>query len=193
MIESYKKTIKYILFFSLPLFFIISNKLQDKSIADQISYTVSISLFAYELYIKFFWKWNPLEKTPKISGYYEMTFISTYSDSHPALMNVEIKQDLLSTRVYVTTEESSSKTITSDIIKDADFYELIYTFENIPSAKNKSKSCIHFGTCRFKIRNNIILSGEYYTSRKTTGDIINIKKIKKSHKDSSMNLTKKVD
>ena len=106
-----------------------------------------------------------------------MTFISTY-DNSKRLMDVTIKQDLFSNRIKMTTKESESESTTSSIITKKDSCELIYTYQNIPNAVERNHSEIHFGTCRFNIVENKILSGEYYTDRKTTGIIKNIKKVK---------------
>ena len=94
-------------------------------------------------------------------------------------MQIEIKQDLLSTRVYIKTKESKSESVTSSLRKKQDSWQLIYTYENIPNSKERDHSEIHFGTCTLNIVNNQIENGFYYTDRNTTGDIENITSIKK--------------
>lgn len=106
-----------------------------------------------------------------------MIFISTY-DNSKRTMNVKIKQNLFSNRIYMNTKESRSESISSSIITKKDNCELLYTYQNIPNATERNHSEIHFGTCTFSIIDNKIISGSYYTDRKTTGEIKNIKKIK---------------
>lgn len=151
---------------------------KDKSILDNISTTTTITIMIAGVYSKWLWKFNPFDKTPKVYGKYKMTFLSTY-DKLKRTMDVIIKQDLFSNRIYIKTKESKSESKTSSIITKKDSHELVYTYQNIPNKSEREHSEIHFGTCIFNIENNRIVSGRYYTDRQTTGDIINIRKVKK--------------
>jgi hypothetical protein len=75
------------------------------------------------------------------------------------------------------TNESKSESTTSTLIKKEDSWQLIYTYTNIPNANERNHSEIHFGTCILDIIDNKIINGNYYTDRKTAGDIKNINKI----------------
>ena len=177
MRETLKGYGKYFLSLAILVYVILSIVLKNKSILDNLDLTITINLILATIYSEWLWKYNPLEKTPKIYGEYKMIFISTY-DNSKRTMNVKIKQNLFSNRIYMSTKESRSESISSSIITKKDNCELIYTYQNIPNATERNHSEIHFGTCTFSIIDNKIISGSYYTDRKTNGEIKNIKKIK---------------
>lgn len=176
MRETLKSYGKYFLGLAILIYVLLSIILKDKSILDNLDLTITITLILATIYSEWIWKYNPLEKNPKIYGEYKMTFISTY-DNSKRTMNVTIKQDLFTSRIYMSTKESNSESISSSIITKKDECELLYTYQNIPKATERNHSEIHFGTCKFKIVDNKIMAGEYYTDRKTTGEIKNIRKI----------------
>lgn len=177
MRETLKEYGKYIIGVALFVYFVISLIFKGNSFLDNLDLTTTITLIFCILYSQILWKYNPLEKTPKIFGEYEAQFISTY-DKSVRKINFEIKQDLLSTRIYMTTKESKSESITSSLKKKQDSWQLIYSYENVPNSIEREHSEIHFGTCMLNIINNKVTSGTYYTDRKTTGDIKEITKIK---------------
>ena len=177
MRETLKGYGKYFLGLAILSYVIISMILKDKSILDNLDLAITISLILAGIYSSWLWKYNPFEKTPKIYGKYKMTFISTF-DNSKRTMDVTIKQDLISNRIYMNTKESRSESLTSSIVTKKDVCELVYTYQNIPNATERKHSEVHFGTCKFCIINNKIENGSYYTDRKTTGEIKNIKKIK---------------
>ena len=177
MREKIKNYVKYFLGIAIITYALLLMLRGDATFLDNLDLSVTITLGMAVIYSEWFWKYNPFEKTPKIYGEYKMTFISTYNNSK-RMMNVTIKQNLFSARIYMDTDESESESTSSNIIIKNDSCELIYTYLNKPKAIERNHSGIHFGTCMFKIIDNVIKSGQYYTDRKTTGDIKNIKKIK---------------
>ncbi len=176
MRETLKEYGKYIIGIALIVYFVISLIFKENSFLDNLDLTTTITLIFCVLYSQVLWRYNPLEKTPKIFGEYEAQFISTY-DKIKRKMNFKIKQDLLSTRIYVTTKESKSESLTSSLKKKTDNWQLVYTYQNIPNLTEREHSEIHFGTCMLNIVNNNITNGTYYTDIKTNGDIKYIKKI----------------
>lgn len=173
MRETLKEYGKYFIGIAIIVYFILSIICKKSSFFDKMDYSITITLFISLAYSKLLWRYNPFEKTPKLFGLYEAQFISTY-DKKKRKMNIEIKQDLLSTRIYMKTRESKSESITSNLRKKQDSWQLIYTYENIPNLKERNHSEIHFGTCILNIVNGKFTNGSYYTDRKTNGDIENI-------------------
>ena len=178
MRETLKEYGKYFIGIAIIVYLILGLAYKEMEFWDKFDYSITITLFISLLYSQFLWKYNPFEKTPKLYGKYEAQLVSTY-DKKKRKMKFEIKQDLLSTRVYIKTKESQSESITSSLRKKQDSWQLIYTYENIPNSKERNHSEIHFGTCTLNIVNNQIKNGFYYTDRKTTGDIKNITFIKR--------------
>lgn len=70
-----------------------------------------------------------------------------------------------------TTEESKSSSISASIDKIQDEWQLIYFYLNVPQAKVRDRSSIHYGTALLSIENPEKLQGQYFTDRKTTGDM----------------------
>ena len=129
MRETLKGYGKYFLSLAILVYVILSIVLKNKSILDNLDLTITINLILATIYSEWLWKYNPLEKTPKIYGEYKMIFISTY-DNSKRTMNVKIKQNLFSNRIYMSTKESRSESISSSIITKKDNCELIYTYQN---------------------------------------------------------------
>ncbi len=182
--NNYNNSIKYYLYISVIVYVFLSifgqyiPYISSYELIDNISLSVTISLILVTLYIKYFWKLNPLNKTPNIGGYYSAKFVSDF-DGKNRNVNFRIKQDLFNAYISYDTNESESKSICSNLIED-DFgdWELIYIYNNKPNNIERNHSQIHQGTCVMKIKNNNITSGKYYTDRNTMGDIKNIKKKK---------------
>ena len=133
---------------------------------------ISIALILVGLYEKFLWRFNPFEKTPKIHGAYSGIIEYNYNDkSDNKRTNIVIKQSLLSIHVVITTNETTSYTIASNLIKDNGEYILYYTYITNPKNKYSDDNPIQYGTCRFNLTNVNELYGIYWTSRNTKGDI----------------------
>ena len=178
MRETLKEYGKYILGLAIVCYIILSLIFKNNSFLDNLEGSISITLLFSYLYAEYLWKHNPIDKTPKIYGNYQACFISDY-DGKRRLADITIKQNLISTRIYMKTKESKSESTSSTLLKKEDSWQLIYTYTNIPNSTERNHSEIHFGTCIFDIIDNKIIGGNYYTDRKTIGDIKNFKKMTK--------------
>ena len=135
-------------------------------IGEAIGFSTIVMLF----YEKKLWKYNPLEKTPVLKKKYSGTIRSTYDGiERPATL--EIKQTLLSVNIIFISGESKSRSISSSIDKIYDEWQLTYCYLNIPQANVRSRSAIHFGTAMLCIENPNKIQGQYFSDRKTTGDM----------------------
>ena len=88
--------------------------------------------------------------------------------------SVCIKQTFFHTIVKIQTGESSSisKCASFDIDTDRGVKQLYSSYVNNPNPEVRHKSEIHYGTTLLEIRDDSqTLSGEYWTSRKTTGSV----------------------
>lgn len=143
------------------------------SLYDLYGYTgeaIAISALIMLIYEKILWKYNPFEETPVLKKRYKGLLLSTY-DGIARKANLEIKQTLLSINIVFTTKESKSKSISSSIEKIQDEWQLTYCYLNVPKAKVRDRSAIHYGTALLCIENPEELQGQYFTDRKTTGDM----------------------
>ena len=137
---------------------------------------VSLTTILMLLYCRFLWKYNPLEKTPKLMGTYRGTIEYCFNGAaENKNTTVIIKQTLLSIKISINTNEIISNTIIGNLVKENDENVLYYTYITNPKSKYSKENPIQYGTCRLLINRENYLYGTYWTSRQTIGD----KKIKK--------------
>jgi hypothetical protein len=73
--------------------------------------------------------------------------------------------------VVFITGESKSKSISASIDKIQDEWQLTYCYLNVPQANVRDRSAIHYGTALLCVENPEEIQGQYFTDRKTTGDL----------------------
>ena len=175
---------------SIALFLIIAffrNNISFKSldtIWEDITTTVTLVTIISTLFVSCAWKWKIFQgwlvPFPCLSGKWKGEIVSTYnSDNNTIPVEVEIKHHFFNIQIKVKTGESSSSSTCGsfDIDEDRGLRHLIYSFQNNPKATVREKSEIHYGTTRLEISDDAkTLEGEYWTSRKTTGDVRLVKK-----------------
>lgn len=146
-----------------------------------ISTTISINIGIWMVFIFWAWKWRIfypwLVQTPDLSGKWKGKIKSNWEGgkSKPIPTEINIKQDFFNIIVKIKTEESISHSISSsfNIDKDRGYNQLFYSYSNTPKAGIRERSAIHYGSVLlnfdgFKVSK---MSGEYWTSRETTGEI----------------------
>lgn len=178
MAESYSRfTSKCIWFtiiaFCLRCFLSGTRIITEFSLYDLYGYAgeaIAFSALVMVLYEKKLWKYNPLEDTPVLKKKYIGKFISTYDDVERTAV-LEIRQTLLSVNIIFTSGESKSKSIAASIDKILDEWQLTYCYLNVPQASVRNRSAIHYGTAMLCIETPNRLQGQYFSDRKTTGDM----------------------
>jgi len=178
MRKKYKKLIKSaiwigILSVIIRCFFSWESLINGFSLYDVFGYiseAVGVSVILITFYEKFLWRYNPFEDTPVLKKRYKGVLRSTH-DGLDRVTTLEIKQTLLKISVVLNTGESKSKSITASIESILGEKQLIYCFLNTPNASVRDKSDIHYGTAMLCVEDVKKLSGQYFTDRKTTGDI----------------------
>ena len=172
---SLKKFLKISLFTAIGLFAVLCLFTKPTAFYDVFGHmeqAVSITLVFMVLYERFIWKWNPLDKTPRISGAYLGTIEYEHKGNRGKKnTNIVIKQSLLSTRVKITTNETTSYTITNNLIEENGEYVLYYTYITSPKSKFSDENPMHFGTCRLDLTDVNNLHGIYWNSKANKGDI----------------------
>lgn len=133
---------------------------------------VSFTMIFMGIYCGVLWRYDPLEKTPRIMGEYE-GMIEYISDGtpHKKDAHVVIKQSLLSIKLQITTNEITSNSIVGELIEETGQYALYYTYITNPKSKYSKQNPIQYGTCKLFINGKEKLIGTYWTSRQTIGDI----------------------
>ena len=143
--------------------------------------------FISYVYIKWLWRYCPLEKIPRFAKKYTCKIHYTYGDGGTKESEILIRQTLFSTHITIKTDEITSDTITSDLIEEHGSLFLYYTYITNPQAKYSKGNPIQRGSARLEIEMpeyNLKtwllkykytvkhLNGNYWTTSQTTGDMI---------------------
>jgi len=133
---------------------------------------ISVTTILMGVYNSILWKYNPLEKLPRLKGRYEGKIEYSFTGKEEIKhIEVIIKQTLLSVKVKITTDEITSNTIVSNLVDENGEYILYYTYITNPKSKFRNENPIQYGTCRLTIKSMTELKGVYWTSRQTIGDM----------------------
>ena len=131
---------------------------------------IGVAVILTALYERKLWRYNPLEEMPKLAGKYVGTFVSTY-DNVTRDGTLDIKQTLTTVSVIFTTKESKSRSISASIDDILGEKQLTYCYINQPKSEFRHRSEIHYGTAILTISKDGSLKGQYFTDRKTRGDM----------------------
>jgi hypothetical protein len=151
----------------------------------QIPQAISIYAIIGILFTKWIWRWNILQgwliKIPDLQGTWRGELKSdwinqeTGKSTDPISMVLVIRQTFSTIKCTLMTKESTSYSMTADInfVPNGEDLYLTYNYTNRPKATIRDRSAIHDGASILKIiqKPNKCLEGEYWTSRKTRGDI----------------------
>lgn len=163
-----------VILFVIRCIFSWASILEGVSAYDLFGYAgeaISVAVILSGAYERFLWKINPFESTPKLEKRYVGKLKSSY-DHVERDASLEIKQTLLSVHVTLITNESKSKSLSASIDDILGEMQLTYCYLNTPKSEYRARSEIHYGTATLSVANPQILEGQYYTDRKTSGDMI---------------------
>ena len=149
------------------------------TIWEDVTTTITFVTIICTLFVSWAWKWKIFQDWlvpfPCLSGKWDGEIVSTYNSENRSIpVNVVIKHHFFNIQIKVKTGESNSISTCGsfDINEDRGLKQLIYSYQNNPKATVRERSEIHYGTTRLEINDDAnILEGEYWTSRKTTGDM----------------------
>ena len=146
-----------------------------------ISTTISINIVIWILFIRWGWKlkifYPWLVPFPNLSGQWTGFIKSNWKEKslEPIATEVTIIQTFFNVQVRIKTGESRSYSIGAsfDIDQDRGQQQIFYSYLNTPRPGVRERSEIHYGSTvlnfeGFKVTE---MEGEYWTSRKTTGEI----------------------
>jgi len=151
----------------------------------KIPSVITIDFGIWLLFAKWAWKWKIFQgwlvPFPVLEGTWAGFMKSTWID--PVTGNtltsipftLVIRQSFLNVNCSIYTKESSSTSYSADVLVDKETKrkQLIYHYTNRPQASVRNRSEIHDGTVLLDVigAKPNEMKGEYWTSRKTTGDI----------------------
>ncbi len=146
---------------------------------------VSLYVIGAFVFTQWLWKWRIFQgwlvPYPNLNGTWEGTLASTWKspetnqDPEPIKALLVVKQSFSRISCVVLTEESESFSTAAQIDEDDDsgILRLSYTYVNKPRAMVRERSQIHYGAAIVKIvkEPEKLLDGQYWTDRKTTGEM----------------------
>ncbi len=131
---------------------------------------IGVSVVLMTVYERWLWRFMPFEDTPVLAKVYSGTLRSSY-DNIDRKAILKIKQTLLSIHVTLITNESKSRSLSTSIDEIHGEKQLTYCYINTPKSEVRHRSEIHYGTAMLCVENPKHLTGQYYTDRKTIGDM----------------------
>lgn len=186
-----KNSLYIIVGLTIGLFFLLSkiHGITDynvKNIIRLISQIVTINTVIIGFFIKFLWKFKIfkgwLVPFPNLNGTWKGFIHTTWVDPitnqrpDPIPVIVTIQQSFIHISCAMRTTEMNSLSIVSDfhLDKENQIKKLYYSYDSNPLQTVKERSPQHCGTMAFNIieEPKLKLSGEYWTGRKTTGEIV---------------------
>ena len=137
------------------------------------------------VFTKWLWRWrifSLLVPFPDLQGTWKGTLKSSWKKpgegetTPPIPCYLIIRQSFLNISCVIMTNESKSHSCAASLLIDGETEtkRLIYTYLNRPEVKFRERSEMHDGTTMLEIsetKDGILLQGEYWTNRSTTGDI----------------------
>lgn len=146
---------------------------------------ITIDLILWAGFVKWGWRLRILQgwlvPFPDLQGTWEGTVRTTWSDPdtnespQPIRAVLIVRQSFLTVSCVMHTQEMTSTSYSTDFLLDNEsgVKKLIYSYVSVPRATVRDRSEIHDGTALLKIASKLHreLEGEYWTSRKSTGEI----------------------
>ena len=151
----------------------------------QIPDVAFVNGILFALFVKWGWRLKIFQgwlvPFPDLNGTWQGTIKSTWIDpatnkvSGPISVLLTIKQSFLGLSCVMKTPEMVSHSFAEDfrIDDEKQIKQMVYSYMSKPTVSISEKSAIHEGSVIFDILGKPVnkLSGQYWTSRKTTGVI----------------------
>lgn len=153
----------------------------------QLPTVISIDLLVYFVFVKWGWKMrifqNWMVPFPCLEGTWEGTIQTTWKNPQDSEVSADlipiilvIRQSFIHINCVMYSKETISKSYSADFLIDSEtsLKKITYTYTSKPKAIFRDRSPIHDGTAILEIITSPerSLRGEYWNSRKSTGDII---------------------
>lgn len=144
-------------------------------------YAIDLSILTMVIISKWLWHHPPFKfifkKRPYVAGKWIGSFTSDYNETtknSPVAITIYVRQSLYKCCIRTETAESISYSIdVSFIQRSDDAIDIVFTYKNEPGLNIQDISRPHYGTTILHYHSNAtnLLSGCYFTDRKTSGTI----------------------
>ena len=186
-----KTAISVTIFISIVIWCIVLYFTKTKLILNWAAFkhlptVITIDMVLYWFFVKWIWKWQKLQgwlvPFPNLNGAWKGRLKSLWQDPQTGKgvadvdIILSIKQTLLAVNCVMKTAESESKSYVASFLINSDTgqKQLVYSYFNKPKPSVRERSIPHDGTVLLNIVGKceaIKLEGEYWTSRKSNGEI----------------------
>ena len=159
-----EKRIRSFIYLSIIIYIIIL--IITSEVLQSISTAVTVTFVIRTCYYSFLWRFNPLEKTPRIYGKYSAPQQSSFQHKE-FTTNVTIRQTLNRITVTETYAEAHYESLTAELICTNKTWSLIYTYSAQPTIRfpDEKPDEPHHGTCILRIVDRNQMVGSYFTDR----------------------------
>lgn len=142
-----------------------------------------VVVVAFAVFDRWAWRWGVIPKLtqrPVLHGTWHGHLVSTWSPAGQKSTDNQyeaflvVTQSFTSIQVVLITEESKSRSVIADIVKNSpDDFSIFYHYGNTPRVEVREGSPIHMGGTSFEVFdvNPKSFEGEYWTSRKSGGSM----------------------
>ncbi len=142
---------------------------------------VTIDLLLWAIFVKYLWKLTIFQgwlvRVPILEGSWHGLLQFTWKESTQKEIPIVlvIRQTLLGIYCAMYSEEMNSRSSVSEFLidKEAGIKKLVYSYTSSPNVNVRERSPVHRGTASLDYITNPErkLVGEYWTNRKTTGQL----------------------
>lgn len=151
---------------------VFTNELSLSFFVESLSTAVALTGLLIVVYEQRLWKKNPWSGVPQLAAHYKGIVKSNYNGSVIRNVELDIKQTFLTVHVTCCSEESRSSSFCASLEKvSEDEFRLAYSYFNHPKIEVRKQSELHYGTAILFVEPSGVLRGQYYTDRKTAGDM----------------------
>lgn len=175
----YILTITTLLFWALLTFLVTDGGLFSLDSFKQLSLAISLTTFISLLFVKWLWRFKIFKGwfvvQPFLGNKWQgHIYIKNGNKDRSIPIEVIIKQTFVSIKVDINSKWMTSHSIAAAFHEENNFFKLYFSYLAEPSAKFRRKSPIHKGTFCLTIDSDKPreLKGNFWTSKKTTGDIL---------------------
>lgn len=148
--------------------------------------TIPLVLFVIGIFVTYAWRWRIFRKWlvpfPDLNGTWQGTIQTTWKNPETGMIPsaipviLTIKQSFIRISCVMRTAEMTSRSFLADFWLDGDeqIQMLGYSYHSKPLPSVQDRSQPHDGTIVFELVGEPIqkLKGNYWSSRKTTGEIV---------------------
>ncbi|MBO5341546.1 MAG: hypothetical protein J6A73_02545 [Lachnospiraceae bacterium] len=175
--NKYEKMVAPIIVMAAITVFVCCCIKRPASIGDWCGYVgngITVATILFGIYATLLWRVNPIGKTPKLFGYYIGEIESNYKKNgvnKKKKIKIKIKQTLFTIKVISETNINESSSVAEVLREENGVKLLYYTYLTNPKTNERKSNPIQYGAARMVVDDIKKISGRYWTTQSTVGDM----------------------